>query len=107
MQSQERWSLRPMSVYVSELTSRVASITVYGSIQKLRRMVQLIAPDRDLGWLIDIERELYSERRPRSKWHRVVYTTVLSDAGLTLMTEAEMSKRPPLTRARMFRNGLM
>src|SRR3954454_17594177 len=33
-----------VTIYVSELKSRVASVTVYGSIQKLRRMVQLIAP---------------------------------------------------------------
>jgi hypothetical protein len=30
--------------YVAELKSRVSSVTVYGSIQKLRRFVQLIAP---------------------------------------------------------------
>jgi integrase len=93
--------------WVAELKCRVSSVTVYGSIQKLRRFVQLIAPDRDLGWLVEIERELYSERRPRPKWDRVVTTDVLVDAGRTLMAEAEISKRPKLTRARMFRNGLM
>ena len=82
-------------------------MTVYGSIQKLRRFVQLVAPDLDLAWLIEIERQLFSEMRPRSKWGRVVYVEVLVDAGLTLMAEAEMAKRPKLTRARMFRNGLM
>jgi site-specific recombinase XerD len=93
--------------YVTELKSRVSSVTVYGSIQKLRRFVQLIAPGKDLGWLIEIERQLYSERRPRSKWDKVVTTDVLVDAGRTLMAEAEITKRPKLTRARMFRNGLM
>ena len=67
----------------------------------------MIAPGRDLGWLIEIERQLYSERRPRPKWDRVVTTDVLVDAGRTLMAEAEITKRPKLTRARMFRNGLM
>jgi integrase len=93
--------------YVAELKSRVSSVTVYGSIQKLRRFVQLIGPDRDLGWLIEIERQLCSERRPRPKWDRVVTTDVLVDAGRTLMAEAEIAKWPTLTRARMFRNGLM
>ena len=93
--------------WVAELKGRVSSVTVYGSIQKLRRFVQLIAPDRDLGWLIEVERQLYSERRPRPKWGRVVTTDVLVDAGRTLMAEAEIAKRPALTRARMFRNGLM
>ena len=36
-----------VDAYVAELRSRVGSVTVYGSIQKLRRMVQLIAPGRD------------------------------------------------------------
>jgi site-specific recombinase XerD len=93
--------------YVAELKSRVSSVTVYGSIQKLRRFVQLIGPGSDLGWLIEIERQLYSERRPRPKWDRVVTTDVLVDAGRTLMAEAEIAKPPKLTRARMFRNGLM
>jgi site-specific recombinase XerD len=93
--------------YVAELTSRVSSVTVYGSIQKLRRFVQLVAPGNDLGWLIEIERQLHSERRPRPKWDRVVTTDVLVDAGRTLMAEAEITKRPKLSRARMFRNGLM
>jgi site-specific recombinase XerD len=93
--------------YVAELKSRVESETVYGSIQKLRRFVQLVAPDRDLDWLIEIERQLFSEKRPRSKRDRVVYTDVLEEAGLKLMAEAEYSKRPKITRARLFRNGLM
>jgi len=53
-----------VEAYVAELKNRVSSVTVYGSIQKLRRFVQLSAPDCDLGWLIEIERQLYSEKRP-------------------------------------------
>src|SRR5579864_7146537 len=63
-----------IDAYVAEMKARVGSVTVYGSIQKLRRIVQLIAPDRNIGWLIDIERGLFSEMRPRSKWDRTVYT---------------------------------
>jgi integrase len=96
-----------VEAYVAELKGRVDSVTVYGSIQKLRRFVQLVAPHRDLDWLIAIERQLFSEMRPRSKWGRVLFSDVLSDAGLKLMAEAEVVKRPKLTRARMFRNGLM
>jgi site-specific recombinase XerD len=96
-----------VKAYVAELKDRVASVTVYGSIQKLRRIIQLIAPGCDLEWLIAIERELASEMQPKSKWDRVVYTNILADAGETLMAEAEIAKRPKLTRARMFRNGLM
>jgi integrase len=100
-------TLENVEPYVVELKNRVDSVTVYGSVQKLRRFVQLVAPGRDLAWLIDIERQLFSEMRPRSKWDRVVYTDLLEEAGLKLMAEAENSKRRKLTRARLFRNGLM
>ena len=93
--------------YVEELKERVSSVTVYGSIQKLRRITQLIAAKRDLGWLIDIERELFSLMRPRSKWDRVVLAEIIIEGGLTLIARAEMAKLPRLTRARMVRNGLM
>jgi integrase len=96
-----------VEAYVAELKSRVSSVTVYGGVQKLRRFIQLVAPDRDLDWLIEIERQLFSEMRPRSKWDRVVFANILVDAGLTLMADAEMAKQPKLTCARMFRNGLM
>jgi integrase len=96
-----------VKAYVAELRDRVTSVTVYGSIQKLRRIIQLIAPTCDLEWLIAMERELASEMQPKSKWHRVVYSDVPADAGETLMAEADIAKRPKLTRARMFRNGLM
>jgi integrase len=96
-----------VEAYVAELKSRVSSVTVYGRVQKLRRFIQLVVPDRDLDWLIEIERQLFSEMRPRSKWDRVVFANILVDAGLTLTAEAEIANRPKLTRARMFRNGLM
>jgi ribosomal protein S18 acetylase RimI-like enzyme len=94
--------------YVEELKQRVSSVTVYGSIQKLRRITQLIAPDLDLAWLMEIERDLFSEMRPKSKWDRVVLTELIIEAGLTLIAEAETAKKlTKLTRARMVRNGLM
>src|SRR5262245_32538387 len=33
--------------YLAELQARVGSVTVYGSIYKLRRMAELVAPDQD------------------------------------------------------------
>jgi site-specific recombinase XerD len=57
---------------------------------------------------MEIEHELFSQMRPKSKWNRVVLAEVISEAGLTLIAEAELSvKLPKLTRARMVRNGLM
>jgi site-specific recombinase XerD len=97
-----------IEVYVAELKQRVSSVTVYGSIHKLRRTVQLIAPDRDLRWLIEIERDLASEMQPQSKWDRIVLTEVLIEAGLTLIAEGESADGlTRLTRARLVRNGLM
>ncbi len=55
-----------------------------------------------------IERDLFSEMRPKSKWDRVVLTEIIIEAGLTLIVEAETAgKLTKLTRARMVRNGLM
>src|SRR5450631_1127605 len=97
-----------VETYVSELKERVSSVTVYGSICKLRRTAQLVAPDQDLGWLIEIERDLNFDMRPRSKRDRLVLTEVLIEAGLTLIAEAEANETlTKLARARIVRNGLM
>jgi site-specific recombinase XerD len=94
--------------FVEELKGRVSSVTVYGSIQKLRRFTQFVAPHHNVQWLIEIERELFSAMRPKSKWSRVVLAEIIIEAGLTLIAEAEAAKkRPRLTRARMVRDGLM
>ena len=101
-------TLENVEQYVEELKKRVSSVTVYGSVQKLRRVTQLIAPEQEVAWLMEIERELFSQMRPRSKWDRVVLTEVIVEAGLTLIAEAELPvKLPKLTRARLVRNGLM
>jgi site-specific recombinase XerD len=86
----------------------VSSVTVYGSIYKLRRATEIIAPDHDVSWLRDIENELDFVKQPQSKMHRLVMAEVLLEAGLTLMTEAEAAlHRTPRQRAAAFRNGLM
>ena len=95
-------TLENVEQYAEELKGRVSSVTVYGSIQKLRRVTQLIAPEQEVAWLMEIERELFSQMRPRSKWDRVVLTEVIVEAGLTLIAEAEMAaKLRKLTRARI------
>jgi integrase len=97
-----------VAAYLEELTARVGSVTVQGSICKLRRASELIDPARDLSWLADIERDLALVMRPRSKADRWVLTEVLVEAGLTLIAEAENSRRmSKLGQARQVRNGLM
>jgi integrase len=94
--------------FLAELQARVSSVTVYGSIYKLRRTAELLAPDQVFIWLADIEKDLALVMQPRSKFNRLVDTNILVDAGMTLMAEAEaMRHRSALARARQFRNGLM
>jgi integrase len=97
-----------VNAYLKELIARVGSVTVQGSIYKLRRACELIDPARDLFWLADIEKDLALMMRPRSKADRWVLTEVLVEAGLTLIAEAENSRRmSKLGQARQVRNGLM
>jgi len=94
--------------FLAELQARVGSVTVYGSIYKLRRMAELLVPGQDFTWLTEIEKDLALVMQPRSKFDRLVYSNVLLEAGMTLMAEAESAThRSALARARQFRNGLM
>jgi hypothetical protein len=49
----------------------------------------MASPQRDVGWLLEIERELFTAMRPKSKWDRVVLAEVIIEAGLSLIAEAE------------------
>ena len=92
----------------TELEARVSSVTVYGTIYKLRRMSQLLLPGRDFSWLSEIEKDLALVMVPRSKSDRLIYANVLVDAGMDLMAQADIAvNRSALGRARQFRNGLM
>jgi integrase len=97
-----------IELFLAELQARVSSVTVYGSIYKLHRTAQLLAPDQVFIWLAEIEKDLALVMQPRSKFNRLVDTNILVDAGMTLMAEADaMMHRSALFRARQFRNGLM
>jgi integrase len=97
-----------VDTYLEELTVRVGSVTVQGSICKLRRACELVDPTCDMSWLADIEKDLALVMRPRSKADRWVLTEVLVEAGLTLIAEAENSRKmSKLGQARQIRNGLM
>ena len=66
-------------------------MTLHGSVCRLRRTAQYIAPTRDFTWLAEIDKDLALVARPRSKFDRLVLTEVLVEAGLTLIREAEDS----------------
>ena len=94
--------------FADELQQRVSSVTLHGSIHKLRRATEIIAPDHDVSWLKELEKDLDLVKQPRSKMHRLVLAETLVEAGLTLMTEAEAAEhRTHPWRATAFRNGLM
>ena len=93
--------------YLAELQSRVSSVTVYGSIYKLRRAAELISGTSNFGWLLEIEKDLAFVMVPKSKFDRIVLSNVLVEAGLTLMAEAEANAKTELAKARGVRNGLM
>ena len=97
-----------VDAYLQKAKTLVSSVTLYNSISKLRRVAQMLAPGRDLTWLIEIENDLALVMVPRSKFDRLVLTDVLIEAGLTLVEEARCSPNmSSLERARQHRNGLM
>jgi len=97
-----------VSAYIEELRGRVGSVTLHGSIYKLRRAVEIINPDPELTWLKDIERDLNDCKRPRSKAHRLVFSDKIVAEGIALMERAEgESRRTKLQRATDARDGLM
>jgi integrase len=93
--------------FIAELQARVRSVTVWNSVYKLRRAAQLIAPERDFGWLTEIEKDIALVMVPRSKADRLVLTERLVEAGLVLIKEAEMFGKTPLECAVGVRNGLL
>jgi integrase len=86
----------------------LSSVTVYGSIYKLRRSAELLAPDKDFSWLKEIEQALEWDMRPASKRDRIVDSDRIVRAGLTLMRETEENPNFSKFRRRLqYRNGLM
>jgi integrase len=96
-----------VEAYITELTGRVRSVTVWNCITKLRRAAKLLAPTADLAWLAEIEKDLALVMEPRSKFDRLVLARRLVEAGLTLIAETETFAKDDLARARGVRNALM
>ena len=79
-----------VEAYVAELKGRVRSVTVYGSIQKLRRIVQLVAPHRDLDWLIDYRASAFLGNAAALKMGSRRVHRRSGRAGLKLMAELKV-----------------
>ncbi len=93
--------------FMTELQTRVRSVTVWNSVYKLRRAAELLAPALDFSWLAEIEKDIALVMEPSSKLDRLVLAERLVKAGLTLVTEALEFARDDLACARGVRNGLM
>lgn len=94
--------------YIADLEVRVSSVTVHGSITKLRRMRELLDARWNSGWIREIEQDLAWEMRPTSKLHRIIDSDRIVEAGLALMQQAEHGNQmTPRRRSLLYRNGLM
>jgi integrase len=97
-----------MDAFVQELRERVGSVTRLTYITRIGRVASMLAADRDLSWLREIEADLRYEARPRPKYHRIVPTHRLQALGLKLISRGETSTQlTDLVRARLVRDGLM
>jgi integrase len=93
---------------IAEGRSRWRSVTLAQTVYKLRRMSEIIAPDRDVSWLEEIERDLALDAHPKPRFDRIVTSEQLVEAGLTLVREArDAHHRRRLWRAVQMRDGLM
>ena len=68
------------------------SVSVASGVEKVRLMAQMLAPERDFGWLKNVEAQLRRSARPREKFSRIVGSEELVEAGLVLMQEAREAK---------------
>src|SRR5262249_1196810 len=61
-----------VAAFITELQSRVRSVTVSRTMYKVRRAAECIAPDRDFTWLAEIEKDLVLLERPKDKFDRLL-----------------------------------
>lgn len=94
--------------YIADLRSRNGDLTVLCRAQELYDAIRVIAPDQDWTWLRRPQNALRARGVPvRDKASRIKPAGVLAQLGKALMQEAESSAKPPLSRATLFRDGLM
>ncbi len=101
-------TLENIETFVAEMKARVRSVTTAQTVYKVRRVAELLAPERDLLWLRDIENDLAFDAIPQNRAGQLVDGQRLLEAGLALVKEGEIGVRiPPFKRVRLVRNGLM
>jgi len=96
-----------VEIFIEQAGLTRNSVSVASGVEKVRLMAQTLAPERDFGWLKNIEAQLRRAARPREKFSRMVGSEELVGAGLALMEEAREAKSGSAGQARTFRNGLI
>jgi hypothetical protein len=93
--------------FIARVEPHWSSVTRSQSVFKLRRMTEILAPERDLVWLRAIEADLRAQARPKRR-REYVTTNELLQAGEVLFKEADSATHlSPKKRACLARNGLM
>jgi integrase len=100
-------TLEGVEAFVERAELSRNSVSVASGVEKVRLMAQTLAPERDFGWLKNLEAQLSRRARPREKFSRMVGSEELVEAGLVLMQEARDAKSGSARQARTFRNGLI
>ena len=94
--------------YVQFLQQHVSSVTLAQSINKISRVADFLAPQRDWRWLRRLARRLELRAKPRDKRNEVVSIRELFQLGQQLMDQAEKSTSATNSfRALLFRDGLI
>ena len=97
-----------IDAFINELHRRVGSVTRAVYISRIRTIVRILAPGRDLVWLRELEADLRYAARPRPKSHRIVSSERLLTLGLELIRRGETSNHlTELGRARLVRDGVI
>ncbi len=98
-----------VKTYIADLARINGDFTVLCRVQELYDAIRVMAPARDWGWLRQIQNALRARSVPvRDKRARMQPAGELVKLGEALMRKAETAtKKPSLTRAVWFRDGLM
>jgi integrase/recombinase XerD len=105
----DRVTALAVRAYVADLASINGDFTVVCRVQELYDAIRVMAPDRDWGWLRQIQNALRARSiSVRDKRARMQPAGELVKLGKALMRKAETaSTKPSLTRAVWYRDGLM
>ncbi len=98
-----------VKAFVADMQAKgLSSVTIPQTLWKLKRMVDHLAPGRDLIWLTNLAKDYDDMAEPDPRYDHLVTTTALVREGLTMVEEgkAKMGSKP-VRGATLIRNGVM